>query len=322
MKLTVIAIRRRSQQGSSLMLVFGLIAMLTYLVFSTFRVVVSDVEFSIARKKGFRCRYLAESGLNLAMNPAVQRWDRALLNQTFGEDGYEKFETRIRGEGGKININTIILAARDDNKFVSDVFLRLGVTDDDMRRDLIARMVDWVDADDAYVENGMEKEQYEKLGIFGYPFDRPFYNLDEVLLVPGFEAIAQARPNWRDIFTIYSQGKIDLNEASALVISVATGVSEEDAQKLVESRWGDDKSEDTEDDANAKIQDVTQGLYLAGVPQADAETLSAYFTTNDTTTRIESVGTVGDFRKRIVMVVNSRQGNTPQILMREEIPLF
>ncbi len=311
-----------SERGSTIMLVFALMAVLTYLVFATGRIVLSDVEFSIARKKGFRCRTLAETGLNIAMNPAVQRWDNALLHYVVPPDGFDRWDVIIRGEGGKINFNALVASGRnpDNRRFIDEIFQRLGFTDDQLRREFIARLVDWTDQDDGMTEGGMEREQYEELGIFGHPFNRPFYSLDELPVVRGFEIIAQAHPDWRDIFTIYSQGRIDLNEASAKVISIAAGCSVEDAQKLVEKRFGEDKTEDTEDDANAKIQSVAE-LALAGVDQERIDAFSQYFTLNDTTTRIESIGTVGDFRKRIVVVVRSRQGQ-PQILMREEVPLF
>jgi general secretion pathway protein K len=304
------------------MLVFALIAVLTYIIVATFRVVNSDVEFSISRKKGFRCRQLAESGLNLAMNPAVQRWDRALLQMAVSPDGFERWDVKIAGEGGKINLNALVRLGRDPDgrRFFDEILQRLGVADEAERRGIMARMVDWCDEDDGRMENGAEKEQYEEMGIYGYPFNRPFYSLEEAPLVPGFDAVVAANADWRDIFTIYSQGKIDLNEASAKVIALTTGTTVEDAQKLVEKRWGDDNTEDTEDDANAKIQSVAE-LLMAGVNQQIIDSYGQYFTTNDTTTRIESIGTVGDFRKRIVVVVRSRQGQ-PQILMREEIPLF
>lgn len=319
------SIKRQQQQGSALMLVFALIAMLGYLVFTTMRVVISDIEFTIAQKKGFRCRCLAETGLNLGMNPVVKRTDTALLNQVFGEDGYESFSVKIRGEGGRLNINTLLNSNNPDKELLKRLFEAWGMTEEEDRVALIDTLIDWCDKDDAHLEHGLEKDQYEKLGMSGYPFDRYFYSLDELLLVPGFDTIASLKPNWRDYLTIYSSGKLDLNEAPADLIAIVCDTTPETAQEFVESRWGEDKIEDTEDDK--KYQSVDEALVLLNVgsgpaaddPEFDQRTTQR-LTTNDTTTRIESTGTVGDFRRRIIMVVRNRQ--QPVILTREEIPLF
>jgi general secretion pathway protein K len=316
--------QRPRNRGSVLILVFSLIAVLSYIVVATFRVVDHDVKFSISRKKGFTCRQLAESGLNVAMNPAVQRWDRALLQMSPSGDDYMRWDVKIAGEGGKINLNALARLGRDTDGrvFVDQLFERLGIADEAQRRRLIACLVDWTDEDDGKMENGMERDDYRELGNYVHPLNRPFYSLEEPPLVPGFDAITAAHSDWKEIFTIYSQGKIDLNEASAKVISLTTGADLQAAQEAVEKRWGEDNIEDTEDDANAKFNSVEEAFALAGVGNsADAGRFSQYFTLNDTTTLIKSSGIVGDFKKTIVVVVRSRQGQ-PQILMREERSSF
>ncbi len=317
--------QRQSQQGSALMLVFALIMMLTYLVFTTMRVVRNDIEFTDAQKKGFRCRCLAEMGINMGMNPAVKRTDYNLLNHNFTEDGYEQFNVKIRGEGGRLNINTLVNPGNPDRELLKRIFEAWGMTEEADRDRLIDNLIDWVDKNDEHLEHGMEKEQYEKEGIVGYPFNRYFYNLDELLLVPGFDTLVSAKPNWRDYLTIYSQGKLDLNEAPADLLEIVCDVAAEDAQQFVESRWGDDKIEDTKDDHKyGSVQEALGLLNVGSGPHGNdpefEERTSQRLTVNDSTTRIEATGTVGDFRRRIIVVVRNRQ--QPQLLTREEIPLF
>jgi general secretion pathway protein K len=193
------------------------------------------------------------------------------------------------------------------------------------RDHLIDNLIDWVDKNDEHLEHGMEKDEYEKLGIVGYPFNRYFYSLDELLLVPGFDTLASLKPNWRDYFTIYSQGKLDLNEAPADLLEIVCDTTASDAQQFVESRWGDDKIEDTKDDHKyGSVQEALGLLNVGSGPHGNdpefTERTAQRLTVNDTTTRIEATGTVGDFRRRIIVVVRNRQ--QPQILTREEIPLF
>ena len=316
---------RRAQQGSALMLVFALIMMLTYLIFTTMRVVKNDIDFTIAQKKGFRCRCLCEMGLNIGMNPVVKRTDFNLLNQNFSDDGYEKFEVKIRGEGGKLNVNTLVNPSNPDRELLKRIFEAWGMTEESERDHLVDNLVDWVDKNDEHLEHGMEKDDYEKLGIVGYPFNRFFYSLDELLLVPGFDTLASLKPDWRNYFTIYSQGKLDVNEAPADLLEIVCDVTAEDAQQFVETRWGDDKIEDTKDDHKyGSVQEALGLLSVGSGPHGNdpdfEERTSQRLTVNDTTTRIEATGTVGDFRRRIIVVVRNRQ--QPQILTREEIPLF
>jgi hypothetical protein len=88
-----------------------------------------------------------------------------------------------------------------------------------------------------------------------------------------------------------------------------------DAQETVELRYGPDGLEDSEDDVKVNLQEALTSL------QVDDENASLFFGENDQTVHIESIATVGDFRKRVVLVVRNRTGN-PQILAREEVPLF
>ena len=155
-----------------------------------------------------------------------------------------------------------------------------------------------------------------------YPFNRPFYSLDELLLVRGMEQVVAAKRNWRDFFTIYSTGKLDMNEANAEAIALATGVDIEEAQDLVEMRFGADDMEDTLDDY--KFENLSEVFAVLGI--VDDGILQSRLSLNDNTKRIESIGTVGvgtpdAFSKKIELVVRT-QGRTPQILSREEVPLF
>jgi hypothetical protein len=80
-------------------------------------------------------------------------------------------------------------------------------------------------------------------------------------------------------------------------------------------RWGKDGAEDTTDDEQLDVNTVAT---MMGLDEALANNR---LTNQDQTTRIESTATVGDLRKRIVLILRNRAQN-PQILMREEVPLF
>ena len=179
-------------------------------------------------------------------------------------------------------------------------------------------LADWVDSDDMVSPNGAEKPYYEKLGRLNQPFNRPFYNLDEVRLVRGMDMVERLRPDWRDWFTVWSTGLLDVNEARAELISVAADVSVEDAQKVVEAVMGPDQVRDTEDDA--RFQNIDEVLAILGVPAMMQPIVRPRLTVNDTTTRIESIGRAGVSRQRVVLIVRNRTGQ-PAILEKFEEPI-
>jgi general secretion pathway protein K len=343
--------RRAAQRGSALLMVIFLITTLYMIVYAMHSIVKHDVDLAISQKQAFRARQVAEMGINWAMNPAVKPYDRELLDQTL-EDG-ATFSVKIRGEGGRININAWLQKPEETGgEVVKRLFTRWlapleaqgGGSINDLAEDLYDKMIDWTDADSNTRTHGAEKENY--ITDFGYgettpyPFNRPFYSLDEMLLVPGFDLIAANLPDWRDYFTIYSggggQAPLDLDAAEAKVIA-ALGLALdgsadpadfnkwedalEFAQQIVETRWGNDETEDTEDDKKvepAEVEGMISGITGGGetlVPVTEA------FGAGDQTVHIECVATVGDYRKRVVLIVRGRTAQ-PQILSREEVPLF
>lgn len=321
--------RFRRERGSALLLVMWLVTMLSMLIYSTVAVISHDVDITISQKKAFRARQLAEMGINIACNPVVKESDTALLNQVMGEG--EAFNVTIRGEGGRFNVNTMLQAKSRD--FFERTFELWGM-EKDAASALTDCLLDWTDSDEQRELHGMEKEDYEALNYFGYPFDRAFYSLDEMLLVPGFDQVTALKKDWRDYFTIYSAGKLDLNAAEAKVIAHGMSISRasfdaaskdfeadlSNATEFVQKyRWGADGIEFTEDDQ--KVQSAEEAYSQLGFTPDSTEG-PTYFGVNDTTVHIESVATVNDYRKRVVLVIRNRTQGTPQILTREEVPLF
>ncbi len=306
--------RRSAQRGVALVIVFWLIAILSLAIFTSIRVVRDDVTVMISNKKAFRATQLAEMGIAIGANPAVKETDLLLLNQQIYED--EGFRVKLKGEGGKFNINALVTSS--DRDLLEDIFSSWGFEEEESS-DLVSAMIDWTDNDELEQLNGAEIDYYTALGYENYPFNRPFYSLDEMPLVKGFELAMLLKPNWRSFFTIYGGGKLDVNEAEPELIAVAAEVPLEEAIELVQLRWGADGIEDTEDDYEFASLGEVAGL-LGVAPDREAF-VTPRLTLRDETTRIESVGTVGNFSKKISVVVNSRNGR-PQILAREEVPLF
>jgi len=300
----------RNSDGSALVAVLWLIAILAMASIAAIRVVSFDVDLATAQVHGFRARQLAEMGIAVAANPAVKRTD-PLLRQMSEENG-EGFEARLISEGEKFNINAIL--ARQDEQLLKSMFMDWGL-DLDEAQAITDAMIDWVDTNDEAGLNGAESEWYLAQGRLNQPFNHAFYNLDEVRFVRGMDKIEALKPDWRNWFTIWSGGALDLNEASADLIAAAAEVSVEEAAVIPETVRGPDGIRDTDDDV--PFQDVTQALALLGVDGTLRPEVSARMTVNDPTQRIESIGTVAGAKRKITVIVRNRTGR-PAVLERTE----
>ncbi|MEI7912839.1 MAG: hypothetical protein WCK77_24705 [Verrucomicrobiota bacterium] len=297
-------------RGFALVAVLWLIAVLGMATMVALRVVSFDMELTTAKVHGSRARNIAEMGIAVGCNPVVKRSDPILHH--VDEDAGGGFDVRVLSEGGRFNINTTLL--RNDTPLLRDLFISWGL-DLDAAQGVTACLADWIDADDDVSLNGAEKDWYLGQGRINQPFNRPFYNIDEMRLVRGMELVEAVRPDWRNWFTVWSSGGLDLNDAPAELIAAAADVSVEVASLIPQAVCGSDGIRDTDDDVPFK--DVNSALALLGLDINSRPDLAQRFAVNDTTTRIESVGTAGSAKRRITVIVRNRTGQ-PALLDRFE----
>ena len=302
--------RHRHSRGAALMAVLWLIAILAMACMAALRVISFDMEIATAKIHGSRARHVAEMGIAIGSNPVVKRAD-PILRQLNGDTG-EGFEVRILSEGGRFNINAILL--QDDKALIREIFSTWGI-ELEVAQEIADALGDWVDADDDVALNGAEKGDYEKAGRVNQPFNRPFYDISEVRLVRGMDLVEAVRPDWREWFTIWSGGALDLNEASAEMIAAAAEIPVEQADIVPETVRGTDGERDTEDDA--PFQNAAAALDLLGIDVEGRPDIARRFTANDATTRIESIGYAEGAKRKINVIVRNRTGK-PALLERTE----
>ncbi|MCX6867197.1 MAG: type II secretion system protein GspK [Verrucomicrobia bacterium] len=300
----------RSRHGAALMAVLWLIAILAMACMAALRVISFDMELTSAKIHGSRARQIAEMGIAVGANPAVKRSD-PILRQMNGDTG-EGFVVKVLSEGGRFNINALLL--QQDKPLLTSIFCNWGLEVKDAQS-VVDALCDWVDADDDTGLNGAEKKDYEKAGRINQPFNRPFYDLSEMRLVRGMDLIEKVRPDWRNWFTVWSGGPLDLNEASAELIAAAAECPVERTAIIPETVRGADGQLDTEDDA--RFQNAAAALDLLGIDMNARPDLAKRFTVNDATTHIESIGYAEGAKRKITVIVRNRTGK-PALLERTE----
>ena len=302
--------RTHSQpRGAALMAVLWLIAILAMACMATLRVISFDMEIASAKIHGSRARQAAEMGIAIGSNRAIKRSDPLLHRQ--GSEG-ERYDATVISEDGRFNINSLV---QNDKPLLLSIFVGWGLQPDDASK-VIDALSDWIDADDNESLNGAEIKYYEAEGRINQPFNRPFYHLDEARLVRGMDQIEALRPDWRNWFSVWSSGKLDLNEASAELIAAAAEVPVEQAQIIPQTVRGEDDQRDTLDDL--PFSDPSAAIALLGVDPQRPD-INSRFTANfaDGTTRIESIGSAEGAKYKITVILKNR-ANEPVLLERTE----
>jgi general secretion pathway protein K len=303
------ASRSLHPRGAALIAVIWLIGVMALACMVTLRVVSFDLNIASAKVHGFDAEQFAEMGVAIASNSAVKRTDPLLKFTTEEGEGYE---VRMISEGGRFNINALIL--KEDRALLREIFTDWGLELDEAQA-VTDALCDWVDADDEVALNGAERDWYLDHGRINQPFNRPFYSLDEVTWVRGMDRVEAVKPDWRTWFTIWSSGALDLNEAPADLIAAAAEVNLPQGQQIVDQVRGPDGIRDTDDDM--PFQDLQSALTMLGVDPATRPDVAQRFTINDSTVRIESTGTAAGSKLKISMVLRNRTGR-PTILERSE----
>lgn len=296
--------------GSAMVAVFWIMAVLSLAVFAAVKVVYHDADVSASQIHGFDAMLAAERGVAIAVNPATKKTE-PMLAWSDAETG-ASYRARIESEAARFNINVILM--RRDKQLLTDVFTDWGMELLDAQM-LVDNLVDWVDPGDLTELNGAEIDWYEEQGRPNHPFNRPFYNLEEMSLVKDMDLLEFVNPRWKKWFTVWSNGKLDINEADAELIAAAAEVSIDDATTIVDYVLGPDQEKDTDDDQ--RFQNLAEAFGLIGLSPLQQELVTPRLTIEDTTTRIVSEGRAGDVKRRITLVIKNRTGQ-PVILDRKE----
>lgn len=293
---------RTYRKGSALLAVMWVIALLTSLVATTMLLLREDVDTIETRRQMFRARMLAEQGLALAAHPDVKQDDEQLLR--YEVERGSGWLVEIAGEDGRINPNTLLM--KSDRDTLRRITRGWGLRSDDAEK-VIDALLDWVDPDDfVHGVGGAESKFY---GVRGLPFNRPFRTVDEMSQVRYMNEVERIYPQWREWFSVYASGVIDMNEATAEVLSAVTGADRMMAQQFVARRNGRDGIPHTKDDA--PFQDVQSALLALGVSATNPQAASGVLGVQSTITRIRSTGVVGDFQRTLYAVINRATSATP-----------
>jgi hypothetical protein len=201
------------------MLMIWAILLMSVTVLGVVEYIRASAAESVQAAYQFKALHLAESGLAVGLHPNTRRGD-VVLKQKIGTDS--GFDVVINYEGARIPINYATDERLREAIYNLLVHWQLNAEEASIAADSVA---DWIDNDDNARANGAEEEYYQNLGIFDSPRNQGFLRVDEMLLVRGMDAVDRKKPDWREYFSVYGEGQIDLRTVFKDVLLSITGSS-------------------------------------------------------------------------------------------------
>ena len=285
----------------ALPMVLWAIALLTGVVLLLAGIIGGWVNEEIRAGKAFRARQQALSGIAVAMCSGVEPGDPLLNQQSDGEEGYKVV---IKDESGLINPNFWLTP--DHRELFKKLFTAWGlpINDTDAASDGI---FDWQSPNPFRSLHGAKKAEYDAAGKAGLPPNAPFLSPDEMELVIGFGPVMKAHPDWKDLFTTYYLGKINLLRTPKEILTGILELTPAQADAFIIQRAGKDGVEGT-------VDDNTNAVTLLPLNPAQKKLKDTFFGTDGKVLRIESTGTCNGVTHLITAIVDPEgtSTNNPQ----------
>ena len=290
------------ERGSALLLVMWAIIMLTAAILAWTSYVEADLEFSADRNRAIEAKAMAHSGIALGLHPLVSEKTPGLEEQVNAQLG---FRVRIMGEGGRLNINTLLAGEQPENLELLSRWLESHGYMYQEREAFLDCLLDWVDQDEVKHLNGAEAEE-------GYtpPNRGSFESVDEIEQVRGAGPLLRSK-GWKDEITVYGGGKVDISSATESVLKLLPGLGEAQIQRFLQVRRGRDQIDGTLDDHEFTLVEFQSYLGMTN-QQFNKSPLGKLVAAKDQTQRIISEGRSSNVVRQ-VEVVARKGGANPQI---------
>jgi len=287
------ALRKTKRRGAALMLSLWALFLLSAMVISWALDIDARLTLSGHANRILEAEALACSGAEVAMYPNIQLDSPALVGG-FGRD--QRYEARITGEGGRLNINWLAAGENPVRIEVLRKYLEIKGIDLDERDLMIDALLDWVGQN-----TGLHRLNAPPESDNYHPSHAPLKRLDELKKIKGWEEFTSAK-DWDADLTLDSTGPIDIKWASRDILLALPGASEDRVDQFLTLRSGADGIDGTQDDPL-----ITDAQVVLGIPPQQLAGLIG----TDQVLRVVSVGKSGDVTRtvRVVFV----KGNTQSL---------
>ena len=193
-----------------------------------------------------------------------------------------------------------------------------------------AGILDWTDADDDTTAEGAETDFYERLNMPYVSKNNPCATLKELLFIRGIsrddylgQRLGQEflpTDNGQglvDIFTVYGNGKININTASEMILAALPGFDEQAGWAILNYRAGVDGPAGTDDDVY--LADMEDLANLQQLTELQIELLRQYCCFDSEYFRIFSYSRLKDDLQCCLMATVKSTENNCEIITVERL---
>src|SRR6266850_6001020 len=181
--------------GAAIMLALWAIFLLSALVISWALDIDSRLSLSGEGTRMLKAEAVACSGAEVALHPAVTPGSSNLRGEL--DDG-AKYEARLTGEGGRLNLNWLVAGEDPDRLGILRRYLENKGIDLNERETMVDSLLDWVEPNTGlhHLNAPPESDDY-------HPPHSLLTRIDELKKVAGWSEFTST-PGWEDEFTLNS----------------------------------------------------------------------------------------------------------------------
>jgi type II secretory pathway component PulK len=273
---------RPKNGGQALLLVMWAMFVMCFSILGLMRLLNVTIGTSSALERVAIASSLAYAGTTMGRNPDFQANGKPQTRK-FPDGG--ELEIVVVSENGKLNINKLLA---DQNRETLRALLRLWGLNDVEADTVLDCLLDYVEQGSTRRLNGAKAEQYRMAGR-AIPSGKPFRSVDEMANVLNFDLVVRNKENWRDYFTIYGNGTLDLTSAPVDLIKVVCKVGDSSARALIQGQSGE----------GAGIQDMDAARLAMGLTEKEFQALGGMISMGGQIRRVRAKGTSGQASRNI-----------------------
>lgn len=218
------------RRGQALLLVMWAMFVMSFSIIGLVQLLRVTIGTATAMERVGIASAVAYAGMTMGRNTDFPT--NGLPDKRKFPDGSE-LEVYAVSENSKFNINHML--KNQDRDPLRALFKIWGLND--VEADTVLDcLLDYIEPGNTRRLNGAKAEQYRKAGRKPPP-GKPFNAIEEMSSVLNFDMVSRRRPNWREYFTIYGDGTLDLSNAPLDLIKAMCRVGDSSA-KAVQSRMG------------------------------------------------------------------------------------